>query len=287
MDSLKYFPFPHSKDFKLEHPLSDENLQDLCTTIRNRIQRLTSNSPKVSVVFPAYNEEMYLPLMLWTLSQLATQVPIEIIGVDNASSDRTWEIMSQSGVIRVDEKRKWVSYARQAWLEASKWEIIATTDSDTQVPLMWIDTNLQYFSLNPDIVCLSAWVEFFKPHVSYYFVYQAYKLLQRVLALRSWDTVKQPTESWAWANTFFKKEIAIASGGYTWGDNAWGDNRIARAMQLYWKIATVSNDLNARVTSSSRRWATFEMILKHTKDRILHLWIQYHSQWKLPLKDIR
>lgn len=89
MDSLKYFPFPHSKDFKLEHPLSDENLQDLCTTIRNRIQRLTSNSPKVSVVFPAYNEEMYLPLMLWTLSQLATQVPIEIIGVDNASSDRT------------------------------------------------------------------------------------------------------------------------------------------------------------------------------------------------------
>ncbi len=287
MDSLKDFPFLHSKDFKLTAPLSDEQLQDLCSTIKGRMQRLVSETPKVSVVFPAYNEEMYLPLMLWTLSRLLTAHPIEIIGVNNASTDRTGEIITECWIRRVNERRKGVSYARQAWLEASKWEIIATTDSDTQVPPTWVDANSHYFSLHSDLVCLSAWVNFFKPHLSYYFVYQGYKLLQKALALRYWNEIHQATESWAWANTFYLREIALTSGGYTWGDNAWGDNRIARAMQQYWKIATVGNNSKARVTTSSRRWATFEMILNHTKDRVFHLWIQYHNQWKLPLKDIR
>ena len=79
MDSLKDFPFLHSKDFKLTAPLSDEQLQDLCSTIKGRMQRLVSETPKVSVVFPAFNEAMYLPLMLWTLSKLSTAHPIEII----------------------------------------------------------------------------------------------------------------------------------------------------------------------------------------------------------------
>ena len=50
---------------------------------------IQSENPEVSVVFPAYNEEMYLPLMLWTLSKVSTQVPIEVIGVNNTSIDRT------------------------------------------------------------------------------------------------------------------------------------------------------------------------------------------------------
>jgi glycosyltransferase involved in cell wall biosynthesis len=53
------------------------------------MDNLVSDTPRVSVVFPAYNEEMYLPLMLWTLSKLNTTIPIEIIGVNNASTDRT------------------------------------------------------------------------------------------------------------------------------------------------------------------------------------------------------
>jgi glycosyltransferase involved in cell wall biosynthesis len=57
---------------------------------------IISEKPKVSVVLPAYNEEMYLPLMLWTLSKLKTPLPIEIIGVNNASTDRTGEIITES-----------------------------------------------------------------------------------------------------------------------------------------------------------------------------------------------
>ncbi len=96
MNYLRDFTYPYSKDFKLSKPLTDEQLQDVCTTIKKRMEGLTSESPRVSVVFPAYNEEMYLPLMLWTLSKLLTTIPIEIIGVNNTSTDRTGEIIEQS-----------------------------------------------------------------------------------------------------------------------------------------------------------------------------------------------
>ncbi len=79
MDSLSDFPYQHSHGFKLsEHP-SDEKLQDVCNMISGRMKNLIQPDPRVSVVFPAFNEEMYLPLMLWTLSKLATTTPIEII----------------------------------------------------------------------------------------------------------------------------------------------------------------------------------------------------------------
>lgn len=90
METLKDFPHLYSHDFKLLNPLTDEKLQDVCTETKKRMERLVScDIPRVSVVFPAHNEEMYLPLMLWTLSKLNTQLPIEIIGVNNASTDRT------------------------------------------------------------------------------------------------------------------------------------------------------------------------------------------------------
>ena len=89
MKTLEDFPYLHSRDFKLSSAPTDEQLQDVCDMIRSRMVGIISEQPRVSVVFPAYNEEMYLPLMLWTLSKLKTSVAVEIIGVNNVSNDRT------------------------------------------------------------------------------------------------------------------------------------------------------------------------------------------------------
>jgi cellulose synthase/poly-beta-1,6-N-acetylglucosamine synthase-like glycosyltransferase len=90
MKPIEEFPLKYSSDLKLLSIPTDEELHDICTQIKGRVENLiTPIHPEVSVIFPAYNEEMYLPLMLWTLSKLDTKVPIEIIGVNNASTDRT------------------------------------------------------------------------------------------------------------------------------------------------------------------------------------------------------
>jgi len=247
---------------------------------------LVSDTPRVSVVFPAYNEEMYLPLMLWTLSRLNTTTPIEIIGVNNASTDRTWEIIEQSWIKRIDESRKWVSYARQAWLEVARGEIVATTDADTQVPETWIDANIKYFDNDTELVCFSSWVQFTRPHISYYLAREVYLLIKYIISSHSGDPTR--IQSWPWANTFYKRETAIRAHWYELWSNMGEDNKIAHSMKNYWKIQRIDNEKSwIPLTSSGRLW-TLAKVIQHSYDRLTRLWFDYSKikSW-MTFTDIR
>ena len=61
--------------------------QEIIDGIRERLLTLQSPEPLVSIVVIAYNEECRLAACLWSLSELQTQYPIEIIGVNNNSKD--------------------------------------------------------------------------------------------------------------------------------------------------------------------------------------------------------
>lgn len=285
MDSLSDFPYRHSQGFKLsEHP-SDEKLQDVCDMISGRMKNLVQPDPKVSVVFPAFNEEMYLPLMLWTLSKLATTTPIEIIWVDNASSDRTGEIIEQCGITRIDEKKKWVSYARQAGLENAKWQLIATTDADTQVPEAWIDANLAYFSENPDLVCFSGGSNPNGGHISYWV------LRSCVRSLRKWLN-KDVSANWSFPghNMYYNRESALKVGGYEAGVDLWEDNLLARKLRQHGDILRV-DDISSWVITSARRVATFWKVLAIISSRIQNhvnvLDYNRLSNYKWTFSDIR
>ena len=65
MDILRDFPYPFSKNFKLLKVLTDSELETICREIKSRLKPLEYEVPKVSIIIPAYNEEMYLPVMLW------------------------------------------------------------------------------------------------------------------------------------------------------------------------------------------------------------------------------
>ena len=57
--------------------------QHIIEEIKERITCLQSSEPLVSVVVIAYNEECRLAACLWSLSELKSQYPIEILGVNN------------------------------------------------------------------------------------------------------------------------------------------------------------------------------------------------------------
>jgi hypothetical protein len=72
---------------------------------------------RLSFVVPAYNEEAYLPACLESVLAQTRELgdAVEIIVVNNASSDRTREVaLGYSGVRVVDEPRKGLTFARQA-----------------------------------------------------------------------------------------------------------------------------------------------------------------------------
>ena len=63
--------------------------KDILIGTRERLAQLQSSEPLVSVVVIAYNEECRLAACLWSLSELNTRYPIEIMGVNNNSKDNT------------------------------------------------------------------------------------------------------------------------------------------------------------------------------------------------------
>jgi glycosyltransferase involved in cell wall biosynthesis len=94
----------------------------------------------LSVIIPAFNEERYLPQTLARLHRAiahlgaATKRPVEIIVVDNASTDRTAEIAIAAGarVILVPEHN--IARVRNAGAASASGHLFVFLDADTLIP---------------------------------------------------------------------------------------------------------------------------------------------------------
>jgi len=115
---------------------------------------------RLSFVVPAYNEETYLPACLESILAQTRSLPagsVEIIVVNNASTDRTREVaLRYPGVQVVDEPRKGLTHARQAGFAASSGEFIANVDSDSRLTPGWIAQVLAAFAEDPQLVAFSG-----------------------------------------------------------------------------------------------------------------------------------
>jgi glycosyltransferase involved in cell wall biosynthesis len=106
---------------------------------------------KISVVIPAFNEELALPATLAALAAAcaayaAAGGEAEVIVVDNASTDRTAEVAQAGGARVVVESRPGVGFARNAGAAAASASSLFFLDADTDVPsdvLIAIDRAMQ------------------------------------------------------------------------------------------------------------------------------------------------
>jgi glycosyltransferase involved in cell wall biosynthesis len=101
----------------------------------NRAQKQQSK-PRVSVIIPAYNEERYLGDTLESVKQAIEeyhkdhQATVEVLVVNNNSSDRTEAVARAHGARVVFESRNQISVARNAGAKAARGEIFAFLDAD-------------------------------------------------------------------------------------------------------------------------------------------------------------
>lgn len=116
-------------------------------------------APRISFVIPAYNEEKTLGSCLVSIERQISQVKesVEIIVVNNASTDRTRQIALGFPWVRViDEERKGLVFARRAGFLTSKGELVANIDADTMLSRNWLQTVLREFEKRPNMVALSG-----------------------------------------------------------------------------------------------------------------------------------
>jgi glycosyltransferase involved in cell wall biosynthesis len=112
---------------------------------------------KISIVIPAYNEEKYIGDCIASVVSNAPENLLEIIVVNNASTDKTADVAAAFENVKVvNEPLKGLTRARQAGLLAASGDVLAYIDADTLVRKEWFDVLKSEFEKDTDLVCLSG-----------------------------------------------------------------------------------------------------------------------------------
>jgi len=119
----------------------------------------------LSVVIPAYNEEKYLPKLLESLEranrQLQTQrpgYPVEVIVVDNCSTDRTVDVAMKYQATVVGEKKRNIAAVRNRGVAVSNGKFLILIDADYRVENNFLIDILDEFDEHLGVVALGVQV---------------------------------------------------------------------------------------------------------------------------------
>jgi glycosyltransferase involved in cell wall biosynthesis len=107
--------------------------------INQRYKALHKGTPEVSVVIPAYNEEKNILRTLLSLSSNITVRSVEIIVVNNNSTDNTKALVQATGIQCILETTQGITAARNSGLAAATGKYILNADADSIYQADWIE----------------------------------------------------------------------------------------------------------------------------------------------------
>jgi glycosyltransferase involved in cell wall biosynthesis len=243
---------------------------------------------RLSFVVPAYNEEAYLPACLESILDQTRTLPagsVEIIVVNNASTDRTREVaLSFPGVIVVDEPRKGLTFARQAGFAAATGSLVANVDSDSRLTPGWVEQVLATFAepRQPAQLPLAA----LSGPILYYDLTPRQRILVHVFYLTAWTTYAinryiLRVGSMVQGGNFVTSRAALeAIGGFNTAISFYGeDTDIARRLN---DVGEVRFTFALKMFSSARRLKKEGMLTMAWRYGINYLWTTF---FKRPYTD--
>jgi len=114
-----------------------------------------------SIIIPAFNEEKYIAKSIKFAQEQQGGFDMEIIVVNNASTDKTKQIAESLGVLVVDEPKKGVGQARKTGTEVARGEYILHIDADTHLPEDYLQQVYKRFQKDSELVCLGGQFYFY------------------------------------------------------------------------------------------------------------------------------
>lgn len=125
-----------------------------------KVRILPSQLNMISIVIPAFNEEDNIIHCLNAFLKQTTKRQFEIILVDNASTDRTFEIAKQFAnklnINVISDPIKGRGHARYTGFKNALGNIILSSDADTIVPDEWIEKLASALANNPEIIAVTT-----------------------------------------------------------------------------------------------------------------------------------
>lgn len=140
-----------------DKPFDPEAQADIIDGIRNRIAAIQSDAPVTTISVIAYKEERHLLACLWSLSHTVCSYPVEIIGVDNDSTDRTADIFRACAIPFYKETRHSCGWARLCGLTHARGHYHLNIDADTLYPPSYAELMTRQLERPGTVAVSSLW----------------------------------------------------------------------------------------------------------------------------------
>ena len=110
----------------------------------------------LSIVIPAFNEERYIVACLDSIAS-QTVKPLEVIVVDNNSTDRTVEIAGKYLFVKVmQQKRQHQVFAQATGFNSADGDILGRLDADSILPTDWAEKVVAAFDNDPKLLAVTG-----------------------------------------------------------------------------------------------------------------------------------
>ena len=236
----------------------DEIPSSLFNEINARLDQRIHPQPVVSILITAYNEEINILRCISSLSALDTDVPFEIIVVNNNSKDNTQETIDKLHVRRLYQPIQGCGPARQMGQEQALGTYILLADADCLYPANWLDEMLRKLR-QPGVVCVYGRYSFIAtPEIARWQLLIHETLKDGIAEFRQW---RRPYLNTYGISMGYVKEAGLAAGYImhdTWGD----DGRLCFDMMKYGKVVPMRTQ-SARVWTSPRSLLRDSTIWQH------------------------
>ncbi|OGG29835.1 hypothetical protein A2971_03500 [Candidatus Gottesmanbacteria bacterium RIFCSPLOWO2_01_FULL_46_21] len=216
-----------------------------------------NKKPIISVIVPAYNEELYIAACLDSLKEQQTSVSYEIIVADNNSSDRTVSIAKKCGAQVTVAKQKGYAHTATTAISHAHGRIIAMTDADTLVPPLWLSTISEAFKKYPDVVAVGGPFRYYDgPGYLRFFIDNINRIYPRLL-----------TATICGMNMAFRREAYQAVGGFSPDINLQADTYLGQKLSKLGKLYFLKNNT---VVSSARRYRSLSQSIPESLTRMVN-----------------
>ncbi|MBT1705500.1 glycosyltransferase [Chryseosolibacter indicus] len=178
-----------------------------------KVELSANTSLFLSVVIPVRNEGDNIVQLLQTLA-LQSYKNFEVIVVDDHSTDNSIEFikaLNLADVTCLTNSGSGKKMAITTAINASRGEVIVTTDGDCNAPVHWLESVSQYFSTDKTILLLGPVA--MEEAAGLFSKMQQIEFASLIGSAASTAAFKNPTMCNG-ANLAFRKEAFVAVGGY-------------------------------------------------------------------------
>ena len=238
-DWIDQFKYPYESFDEVPSALFDQINKDL-----NQVQ---TKDAVVSIVIAARNEEINILKCVASLSKMRTEIPFEIIVVNNNSMDHTQKTLDHLDVKSLFEPNKGCGPARQLGQENAAGKYILLADADCLYPDCWVDEMIKVLS-REGVVCVYGRYSFINEPSFPRWQLKIYETMKDIIA--EYRHINRPYfNAYGLSMGFVKKyglEVGFVRTGF-WGD----DGKLCLDLMKYGKVKQVRSN-RARAWTSPR-----------------------------------